>query len=243
MNASNMPSFLKVQKRKSYRRHKGMVQCCARCQCLWIKLLPLRFKVGIYIILLAALSLSLSKPVFSFFCFWKIRRIRVISRTFDHIPAMIVVLKLQFVMSEMLEDFTQECRGRGNQIFEPSTLWDVLKHMPWSPHRFDLDLMPHLQRSGSSRSCMVFQRTSNSCRFANTRPGSRYPTHWELGCEARIEFWYLSCFRLITHYATVGLSFHDGDCYENMFLFLWLRPCMCRNLYVKGTHLEREQSW
>lgn len=79
----------------------------------------------IYIILLAALSLSISKPIFSFFSFWKIKRIRVISRTFDHIPAMIVVLKLQFVMSEMLEDVTQERRGRGNQIFEPSTFYPL----------------------------------------------------------------------------------------------------------------------
>lgn len=119
------------------------------------------------------MSLSISKPIFSCFCFWKIRRIRVISQTFDHIPAMIVVLKLQFVMSEMLEDVTQE--RRGNQIFEPSTLWDVLKDTRWSQHRFDLDLMPHLRWSGSSTSCMVFQRTSNSCRFAKTRPWSEPP--------------------------------------------------------------------
>lgn len=79
----------------------------------------------IYIILLAALSLSISKPILSFFCSWKIRRILVISWTFDHIPAIIVVLTLQFVMSEILEDVTQESRGGGNQIFEPSTFYPV----------------------------------------------------------------------------------------------------------------------
>lgn len=128
----------------------------------------------IYIIL-AALSLSISKPIISFSFFWKIRRIHVISPTLDHIPAMIVVLKLQFVMFEMLEDVAQEHRGRGNQIFEPSTLWDAFKHMWWCQHRFDLDLMPYFQWSGSSRSFMAFQRTSNSCRFAKTRPGSEPP--------------------------------------------------------------------
>lgn len=68
-----------------------------------------------------------------------------------------------------------------------------------------------------------------------------YPTHWEFECGACIEFRYFSRFRLITHYAIAGLSFHDGDCHENMPVFLWLRPC--RSLYVKGTRLEREQSW
>lgn len=206
----------------------------------------------IYIILLAALSLSISKPIFSFFCFWKMRRIHVFfPRTFHHIPAMIVVLKLQFVMSEMLEDVTQERRGRGNQIFEPSTFYLVgcaqtramISAQVWSWFDASFTIIWVIQLvHGVPKNFQQLQICQNKARIW-TPLCARYPTHWELGCGACIEMRYFSCFRLITHYATVGLSLHDGECCENTSVFLWLRPCMCRNLYVKGTHLEREQSW
>lgn len=111
MNVLNMPSFLRVRKGN----YTGATE--ERCTMPMSVNLIAPSKVQgcvltryIYIILLAALSSSTSKPIFSFFCFWKIRRIGVISRTFHHIPAL-MVLKLQFVMSEMLEDVTRERGG------------------------------------------------------------------------------------------------------------------------------------
>lgn len=74
----------------------------------------------------------------------------------------------------------------------PSTLWDAFKHTQWSQHMFHLDLIPHLQGFGSSRSCTGVERTSNCCRFAKIRnlnlSCERYPTHRELGCNYHIKW-------------------------------------------------------
>lgn len=164
---------------------------------------------------------------------------------------MIVVLLLQFVMPEMLADFTQERGGRGNQIFEPSTFCPVgyvETHALISAHVWSWF-------DASFTMIWVIQITHGVPKnFQQLHLPKQGPELKPLTCEISkpLRAWMqLYHIRWGLHGILVFFLFQVDHFMQQLVwasimeiaICLWMRPCLYRNLYVKGTHLERDQSW